>query len=91
MIGTDTLSLDSWDRTAALVAHLWEEGMSFGMTSVQSGSHLMYRGTFSSPSCVDKCDIIRAVPLPDVEWRGLGPGLQTVWRSTPLPSVWLDL
>ena len=65
-----------------------EEGMSFGMTSAQSGSDTLCTGvhTSLSPSCVDKCDIMRAVLFPDVEWRGLRPGLQAVWgvHTTPI-------
>ena len=88
-----SLSPDGRARTADLVAHLREERMSFEMT-VSRTDLTLYVPEYiilSSPSCVDQCDIIRAVLFLDVEWRGLGPGLQIVWRSTPLPSVWLDL
>ena len=44
MIGTDTLSLDGRARAAALVAHPRKEGMSFAMTSVESGSDTLCTG-----------------------------------------------
>ena len=58
MIGTDTLSLDGRARTAALVSHLREEGMSFAMTSVQSGSDTLCTGVHHSLLSLvcDRCD-----------------------------------